>query len=201
MMGGKGDTCQKRKGACVKVQRVIIRAENGALLTPSKRGTHQGWKKSVMRIGNGHLSTEKWPQSDFDRGIYRRWKRHLWKGDRSLIRKEKGHVSLLKWKLSKVKRGTYRIWKGEMTRYEKGHLCEWKRGTHNKENVHKLTENGHRSDLKWGIYGRLRGHLSEAKRSNFLYLKMVIYQRRGTYEKGKGLFLNGALIIRKRGTY
>ena len=42
MMRGKGDIYQERKGACAKVQRVIIRGENGALLTPSKRGTHQG---------------------------------------------------------------------------------------------------------------------------------------------------------------
>ena len=52
MMRGKGDTYQERKGACAKVQSIIIRGENGAFLTPSKRGTHQGWKKSVMRIGN-----------------------------------------------------------------------------------------------------------------------------------------------------
>ena len=31
-------------------------------------------------------------------------------------------------------------------------------------------------------------------------MKRVIFQRRGTYEEGKGLF-NGALIIRKRGTH
>ena len=42
MMRGKWDTYQERKGACAKVQRVIIRGENGALLTPSNRGTHQG---------------------------------------------------------------------------------------------------------------------------------------------------------------
>ena len=42
MLRGKGDAYRKRKRACVKEQRVIIRGENGALLTPSKRGTHQG---------------------------------------------------------------------------------------------------------------------------------------------------------------
>ena len=35
MMRGKGDTYQKRKGARFKVQQVIIRVENGAILTPS----------------------------------------------------------------------------------------------------------------------------------------------------------------------
>ena len=42
MIRGKWDTYQKRKGACVKVQRIIIRGENWALLTPSKRSAHQG---------------------------------------------------------------------------------------------------------------------------------------------------------------
>ena len=41
MMRGKVDTYQERNGACVKVQRVIIRGENRVLYTPSKRGTHQ----------------------------------------------------------------------------------------------------------------------------------------------------------------
>ena len=42
MMRGKVDTYQERKGACAKVQRVIIRGEKGALLTSSERGTHKG---------------------------------------------------------------------------------------------------------------------------------------------------------------
>ena len=39
MVRGKDDTYQKKE-ACVKVQRVIIRGENGALLTPLKCGAH-----------------------------------------------------------------------------------------------------------------------------------------------------------------
>ena len=42
MMRGKGDTCHKREGDRFKAQRVIIRVENWALLTPSKIGPHQG---------------------------------------------------------------------------------------------------------------------------------------------------------------
>ena len=48
-------------------------------------------KKSVMRMGYRHLSTEKGPPSDFDRGIY------------------KNYYLLLKGKFSEVKRGIYRI--------------------------------------------------------------------------------------------
>ena len=81
MMRGKGDTYQERKGACAKVQSIIIRGENGAFLTPSKRGTHQGWKKSVMRIGNlAFVDGGK-------RGIY---KILLYIVKREIIRGEKG---------------------------------------------------------------------------------------------------------------
>ena len=104
MMRGKGDTYQERNGACAKVQRVIIRVDNGAYFTPSKRGTHQGWK----------VSHKKWVFVD-GKGAFIRY-----------------YYILLKGKLSEVKRGTYHIWKEAMTRYEKGHLCEWKKGTCNK---------------------------------------------------------------------
>ena len=46
-----------------------------------------------MRIGNGHLSTEKEPPSDFDRGIY---KILLYIVKREIIRGEKRHLSHLK---------------------------------------------------------------------------------------------------------
>ena len=63
MMRGKGDTYQKRKGACVKVQRVIIRGENEALFTTSKKRhspgikkvSHENRKWVFIRGEKGHL--------------------------------------------------------------------------------------------------------------------------------------------------
>ena len=79
MMRGKGDTYQKglrnllekKRGTCKK-KRLIIRGENGALLTPKKMGAHQGIKRDFIRLRNGHLSTEKRRPSYFDRGIYKK---------------------------------------------------------------------------------------------------------------------------------
>ena len=51
-------------------------------------------KKSVMRIGNGHLSKQKRPPSDFDRGIL--YKILLYIVKRKVIRSEKRHLSHLK---------------------------------------------------------------------------------------------------------
>ena len=64
MMRGKGDTYQKgyiktlikkRKGARVKVQRVIIKGENEALLTTGKRYS-PGMKKGHLLTEMGHPS-------------------------------------------------------------------------------------------------------------------------------------------------
>ena len=58
---------------CYKVQRVIIRGENGALLELEK-GHSPEIKQALMRMRNGHLSKEKGHPSDFEMGIYQSWK-------------------------------------------------------------------------------------------------------------------------------
>ena len=63
MMRGKGDTYQKRKGACVKLQRVIARGENRALLHTQKealtRGKSQACERSERALGEIALSRLK----------------------------------------------------------------------------------------------------------------------------------------------
>ena len=112
-------------------------------------------KEAFTKMGNRHLLTEKGHPSDFDRGIYKRWK-----GDRSLIRKEKGARII-------IKKGNYQSWKG--------HWPDMKRGTYEnvkgalmiKENVHLLNEKGGTVQILKGAVMRrgrsslfLMGHLS-----------------------------------------
>ena len=49
-----------------------------------KKVTHQGWKRALMKIENGHLSTEKGHPSDFDKVSTRGEKGAFMKRDRSL---------------------------------------------------------------------------------------------------------------------
>ena len=63
-----------------------------------------------------------------------------------------GHLSTKKGPLSDFDRGIYKILlyivKREIIRGEKNHLSHMERALVIKENLHKLKENGHRSDFK-----------------------------------------------------
>ena len=80
-----------------------------SFLHPQKEALTRYENKSVMKIVNGHFSTEKGPHQILIGAFIEGEKGHLRNGDSSLIREEKGHVSLLKGKLSDVKRGTYNV--------------------------------------------------------------------------------------------
>ena len=63
----KGTIIERDKTPIKKEQ--LLSEVKMVLLLYLKRGTHQGCKKALMRMVNGHLSTEMGHPSDFDRGI------------------------------------------------------------------------------------------------------------------------------------
>ena len=134
---------RRRKRARIKVQRLIIRGKNRALLTLRKRGTHQGWKGILWEWEMG-MSRRKRGTHQILIGVFiRSAKGHLWKRDRFRIRKEKGaHIIAKRVIIRGKKRGT------DHTRKEALMI---------KGNVHLLKEKGHRSDFIRGTYRRWKG--------------------------------------------